>query len=132
VNSPSVSGASDGEQAEAGASRVRLGNVELDLGTYRVSIADRRPDLTYQEFELLRFLSRYPDQVVSFVALTRFLWGTAGQKEMRRLNVLVCRLRAKLAGSEPYLIETVRGRGYGLLSGAGGSPVAGGRKGGTA
>jgi len=96
--------------------RLNAGNIALDLSTYRVSVGARQANLSYQEFELLRFMAAAPDRVASFGALSSFLWGSQGQRENRRLNVLVCRLRSKLAGSAPYRLETVRGRGYGLIS----------------
>ena len=111
-------------------SRLSVGNIELDLSTFRVSVGAQPANLSYQEFEMLRYLAGFPDRVASFAALSSFLWGTQGQRENRRLNVLVCRLRSKLAESAPYRLETVRGRGYGLLSHNGSEPVQG-RKGGA-
>jgi DNA-binding response OmpR family regulator len=111
--------------------RLSIGNIELDLSTFRVSVGTRPANLSYQEFEMLRYLAGFPDRVASFAALSGFLWGTQGQKENRRLNVLVCRLRGKLADSAPYRLETVRGRGYGLLSHSNRSEPGQGRKGGA-
>ena len=106
-----------------------FGNVSVDLATYQVSV-DRRPaNLTYQEFELLRHLVDFRDRVVSFDVLSGLLWGSTGAKESRRLNVLVCRLRSKLRNSTPYRLETVRGRGYGLLGSTGGGGAAQGSEG---
>jgi DNA-binding response OmpR family regulator len=101
---------------ETALKRLSVGNIELDLSTFRVSVGTRPANLSYQEFEMLNYLAGVPDRVASFSALSNFLWGTEGQKENRRLNVLVCRLRSKLTESAPYRLETVRGRGYGLLS----------------
>ena len=112
-------------------SSVTVGNIELDLSTYRVSVGSRPASLSYQEFELLRLLASSPDRVASFAALSGFLWGTEGLRENRRLNVLVCRLRTKLSGSAPYRLETVRGRGYGLLSQSLGGEPGQGREGGA-
>ena len=103
-----------------------LGNIELDLSAFRVSVGARPVNLSYQEFEMLSYLAGFPDRVASFSSLSNFLWGTQGQKENRRLNVLVCRLRSKLAESDPYRLETVRGRGYGLLNRNRGEPAQGG------
>lgn len=101
-----------------------LGNLSLNLWNYRAVVADLPVELTYQEFELLRLLARSADRIVSFDALTRGLWQTTGHRETRRLNVLAFRLRSKLAASHPYHIETVRGRGYGLVTAVGKEPVA--------
>jgi DNA-binding response OmpR family regulator len=105
----------DGEEGE-----LRLGNVSVDLATFQVIVGMRPARLTYQEFELLRYLADLRDRVVSFDVLSSLLWGSTGPRETRRLNVLVCRLRTKLRESFPYKLETVRGRGYGLLGPGGG------------
>ena len=110
---------------------LKLGNVSVDLATFKVTVGFRPANLTYQEFELLRYLVDFRDRVVSFDVLSGLLWGSTGPKETRRLNVLVCRLRSKLRNSFPYRLETVRGRGYGLLGGSGGGEPAQGREGGT-
>jgi DNA-binding response OmpR family regulator len=115
-NLPAAGARSTGFDPVVPAASLNAGNIALDLSTYRVSVGTRPANLSYQEFELLRFLAESPDRVASFGALSGFLCGSQGQKENRRLNVLVCRLRGKLAGSSPYKLETVRGRGYGLLS----------------
>jgi DNA-binding response OmpR family regulator len=122
---------SAGEESPAEPTSLTVGNIALDLGTYRVSVGSRPANLSYQEFELLRLLAASPDRVASFASLSDFLWGTEGQRENRRLNVLVCRLRSKLADSAPYRLETVRGRGYGLLSHSLRSQPGQGRKGGA-
>lgn len=113
----------DGERG-SGSGELRLGNVNVDLATFKVTVGTRPANLTYQEFELLRYLADFRDRVVSFDVLSGLLWGSTGPKETRRLNVLVCRLRSKLRNSFPYRLETVRGRGYGLLGG-GGEPAQG-------
>jgi DNA-binding response OmpR family regulator len=121
----------DEGSSDSQAGELQLGNVTVDLATFKVSVGPRPANLTYQEFELLRYLADFRDRVVSFDVLSGLLWGSTGPKETRRLNVLVCRLRSKLRNSFPYRLETVRGRGYGLLGAAGGGEPAQGRKGGA-
>jgi DNA-binding response OmpR family regulator len=95
---------------------ISLGNLEIDGRLFGVRIARRPVELSYYEYELIRVLSEQPDRVLSYVLLTNALWSATGRNETRRLQVLVHRLRAKLTGSQPYTIETVRGRGYGLVA----------------
>jgi DNA-binding response OmpR family regulator len=95
---------------------ISLGNLEVDKGLFSLRIANRPVELSYFEFELLRILSEQPDRILPYDTLTGGLWNVTGRNETRRLQVLVHRLRAKLIGSHPYNIETVRGRGYGLVS----------------
>ncbi|HEY7269940.1 MAG TPA: winged helix-turn-helix domain-containing protein [Dehalococcoidia bacterium] len=94
---------------------IKMGNLELNVANYRVNVGGRAVDLTYHEFDLLSLLAAQPDRIVAFRDLTQALWSSQGYKELRRLNVLAFRLRAKLRESQPYRLETVRGRGYGLV-----------------
>ncbi len=101
--------------AETDVRIVSLGNLALNLGSYRASVDGESVELTYHEFELLRLLFARSDQIVPYEALAEAIWRSSGRGAVRHLNVVVHRLRAKIAGSWPYTIETVRGRGYGLL-----------------
>lgn len=94
---------------------IELGNLLLNAGNYRVTVGGEPVELTYHEFDLLLILASNADRVIDFGAITQALWKSQGHKDARRLNVLAFRLRAKLAGCEPYHIETVRGRGYGFV-----------------
>ena len=93
----------------------KLGNLSLNLNTYRVLVGSRVANLTFHELDLLRIFFDQPDKVLPYNDITSMIWGNTHSATLRHLNVLVHRLRAKLAGSAPYVIETVRGRGYGLL-----------------
>ena len=95
---------------------LQAGNLVLNFATYGVTLNGVAIALTYQEFELLKLLVEQAGRIVSNELLTKAFWDESGRKEVRRLSVLVCRLRAKTAGSWPFRIETVRGRGYGLLA----------------
>src|SRR4051794_5478727 len=92
-----------------------LGNLSLNLDNYRVVVGAQVVDLTYSELELLHLFFTQPDRVIPYEELTRVLWANEERGSIRHLNVLVHRLRNKLVGSDTYVIETVRGRGYGLL-----------------
>ncbi|MPZ23837.1 MAG: hypothetical protein GEU28_09880 [Dehalococcoidia bacterium] len=105
----------DAVAREAGDAVLKAGNLVVDLESYRATVDGSPVDLTYQEFELLTLLLKQTGRVVTYDDLVRARWNAAGGREVRRLTVLVCRLRAKLARSWPYQIRTVRRRGYGLL-----------------
>ena len=100
--------------APTGVTVFSAGNVSVNLASYRATVADEPVELTYLEFELLRLFVSQRDHILPYEELARALWGSTGRSERRHLGVVVCRLRAKLAASWPYRIETVRGRGYGL------------------
>jgi DNA-binding response OmpR family regulator len=90
----------------------RLGPIALDTETYRVTASGRALDLTYKEFELLRFLAASPGRVYTRPALLREVWGYDFYGGTRTVDVHVRRLRAKLGPEHEHLIETVRGVGY--------------------
>jgi DNA-binding response OmpR family regulator len=91
---------------------IRLGPLMIDTESYRVT-ADGRPlDLTFKEFELLRFLASAPGRVSTRPSLLREVWGYDFYGGTRTVDVHVRRLRAKLGPEYEHLIETVRGVGY--------------------
>ena len=91
---------------------IRLGPLALDIDTYRVTAAGRPLDLTFKEFELLRFLASRPGRVFTRPALLREVWGYDFYGGTRTVDVHVRRLRAKLGPEHEHLVETVRGVGY--------------------
>jgi DNA-binding response OmpR family regulator len=93
-------------------STIRLGPMTLDADTYRVTVAGRPLDLTFKEFEVLRFLTAHAGRVFTRPTLLREVWGYDFYGGTRTVDVHVRRLRAKLGPEHEDLIETVRGVGY--------------------
>jgi len=91
---------------------IRLGRLQLSTETYQVSVDGRPLDLTYKEFELLRFLASRAGRVFTRAALLREVWGYDFYGGTRTVDVHIRRLRAKLGPEHEHLIETVRGVGY--------------------
>ena len=91
---------------------IRLGPLAIDADTYRVTASGRALDLTYKEFELLRFLAARSGRVFTRPALLREVWGYDFYGGTRTVDVHVRRLRAKLGPEHEHVIETVRGVGY--------------------
>jgi len=91
---------------------VPLGGLRIDTDAYRVTAAGRPLDLTFKEFELLRFLATHPGRVFTRPALLREVWGYDFYGGTRTVDVHVRRLRAKLGPEHEHLIETVRSVGY--------------------
>ncbi len=85
----------------------------IDLGTYTAKINGRALDLTFKEFELLRYLNDNPSQVFSREQLLSEVWGYDYFGGTRTVDVHIRRLRAKL-GEHEGLIGTVRNVGYRL------------------
>jgi DNA-binding response OmpR family regulator len=91
---------------------IRLGSLAIDTETYRVTAAGRPLDLTFKEFELLRFLAQHPGRVFTRPSLLREVWGYDFYGGTRTVDVHVRRLRAKLGPEHEHLIETIRSVGY--------------------
>jgi DNA-binding response OmpR family regulator len=99
-------------RGEEGESVVRLGPVAINTDSYQVTAGSRRLDLTFKEFELLRYLADHPGRVFSRAKLLQEVWGYDFFGGTRTVDVHVRRLRAKLGPEHEHLIETVRGVGY--------------------
>jgi len=91
---------------------LRLGELSIDTESYRVVAGGRQLDLTFKEFELLRFLVQRPGRVFTRSSLLREVWGYDYYGGTRTVDVHVRRLRAKLGPENETLIQTVRGVGY--------------------
>lgn len=96
----------------AGEAVLRLGPLAMNTETYQVVVAGRVLDLTYKEFELLRFLIQRPGRVCTRGQLLSEVWGYNFYGGTRTVDVHVRRLRAKLGPEHEGLIQTVRGVGY--------------------
>lgn len=99
-------------RGETGEAIVRLGPVAINIETYQVTTGGRALDLTFKEFELLRFLAEHPGRVFSRAKLLQEVWGYDFYGGTRTVDVHVRRLRSKLGPEHEQLIETVRGVGY--------------------
>ena len=84
----------------------------LNLETYQASVAGRPLDLTYMEYELLKFLAQNPVRVFTREMLLSRVWGYEYYGGARTVDVHVRRLRAKLGEEHADLIQTVRSVGY--------------------
>jgi DNA-binding response OmpR family regulator len=91
---------------------VRFEDLELNTGTYQATIAGRPVDLTYMEYELLRFLVENMNRVWSREQLLSRVWGYDYFGGSRTVDVHVRRLRAKLGEERASWITTVRSVGY--------------------
>jgi DNA-binding response OmpR family regulator len=91
---------------------IRSGEVSVDDATYTARLGGRPLDLTFKEFELLRYLAERRGRVSTRPTLLREVWGYDFYGGTRTVDVHVRRLRAKLGPGHEHLIETVRGVGY--------------------
>jgi DNA-binding response OmpR family regulator len=92
-------------------SKIQASGVTIDEASYSAKVHGRSLDLTFKEFELLRFLATHPSRVFTREQLLSEVWGYDYFGGTRTVDVHVRRLRAKLGDSES-LIGTVRNVGY--------------------
>jgi two-component system response regulator VicR len=93
---------------------IRLGDLELDLKSYVVRKKGKPLDLTFREYELIKYLSTQAGQVFTREKLLEEVWGYEYYGDIRTVDVTVRRLREKVEDdpSNPTYIITKRGVGY--------------------
>ena len=91
---------------------IRSGDVTIDEATYQAKLGNRPLDLTFKEFELLKYLAQHPGRVFTRAQLLQEVWGYDYFGGTRTVDVHVRRLRAKLGPERESLIGTVRNVGY--------------------
>nr|WP_228488838.1 response regulator transcription factor [Raineyella fluvialis] len=98
---------------------ISAGSVTIDEASYAASVNGQPLDLTYTEFELLKYLLQHPGRVFSREQLLADVWGYDYFGGTRTVDVHVRRLRAKLGPEYEGIIGTVRNVGYRLVPEAG-------------
>ncbi len=92
--------------------RLEIGELTIDETTYSARLSGTALDLTYKEFELLKFLAQHPGRVFTRSHLVQEVWGYDYFGGTRTVDVHVRRLRAKLGVEFEAMIGTVRNVGY--------------------
>jgi DNA-binding response OmpR family regulator len=92
--------------------RLEIGELTIDESTYTARLSGNALDLTYKEFELLKFLAMHPGRVFTRSHLVQEVWGYDYFGGTRTVDVHVRRLRAKLGSEHEAMIGTVRNVGY--------------------
>lgn len=91
---------------------IRFGDLSIDLVRYEVTLAGKRVELTFKEYQLLKFLASHPGRVFTREALLAQLWDYDYFGGERTVDVHIRRLRSKIEDQAHTFIETVRGVGY--------------------
>ncbi|QTE29219.1 winged helix-turn-helix transcriptional regulator [Pengzhenrongella sicca] len=97
---------------ESGPQEISAGELTIDAGGYTARLRGRPLDLTYKEFELIKYLVQHPGRVFTRAQLLQEVWGYDYYGGTRTVDVHVRRLRAKLGPEHEQLIGTVRNVGY--------------------
>ncbi len=92
---------------------LRCGELVIDLANYKVTVAGQPVELTYKEYELLRFLMSNPAKVFTREQLLNRVWGYDYFGGARTVDVHIRRLRSKIElRPGDIFIDTVRNVGY--------------------
>jgi len=100
------------ENGEDEVTVIRSGGVVIEEASYTAKLDGRLLDLTFKEFELLKYLAQHPGRVFTRHQLLQEVWGYDYFGGTRTVDVHVRRLRAKLGPEHEALIGTVRNVGY--------------------
>ncbi|GAA2814781.1 response regulator transcription factor [Saccharopolyspora taberi] len=100
--------------AEGGgdADALSVGDLVIEESTYTARLKGRALELTYKEFELLKYLAQHAGRVFTRAQLLQEVWGYDFFGGTRTVDVHVRRLRAKLGPEYDSMIGTVRNVGY--------------------
>ena len=102
---------------------IRSGEVVIDEHSYTAKIKGRTLDLTFKEFELLKYLAQHPGRVFSRSQLLQEIWGYDYFGGTRTVDVHIRRLRSKLGPEFESVIDTVRNVGYRFSQNGSQTPV---------
>ena len=94
------------------AGEIRSGVVTIDESTYTARLKGNVLDLTFKEFELLKYLAQHPGRVFTRAQLLQEIWGYDYFGGTRTVDVHIRRLRSKLGPEFEAIIGTVRNVGY--------------------
>ena len=97
---------------EDGDRTIRAGDLAIGLSRYEVTQGGRRMELTFKEYELLKFFATNPGKVFSREHLLNAVWGYDYYGGTRTVDVHIRRLRSKIENGPLTFIDTVRNVGY--------------------
>ena len=98
--------------ADPTSGEIRSGEVVIDERSYTAKIRGNSLDLTFKEFELLKYLAQHPGRVFTRSQLLQEIWGYDYFGGTRTVDVHIRRLRSKLGPEFEAIIGTVRNVGY--------------------
>ncbi|MFH0771156.1 MAG: response regulator transcription factor [Candidatus Omnitrophota bacterium] len=91
---------------------IKIGDLVIDVARYEATLCGAKIEMTYKEYELLRFLAGNRGRVYSRDQLLDKIWGYDYYGGTRTVDVHIRRLRAKIEDEKHAFIETVRNVGY--------------------
>ena len=91
---------------------MELGELKINTLTYEVYVNNKKVNLTFKEYELLKFLASKPGQVFSRESLLHSVWNYDYYGGTRTVDVHIRRLRSKINDMQNQFIETIWNVGY--------------------
>ena len=95
---------------------IKIKEMILDMNSYEVAVKGKRINLTYKEYELLKFLVLNRGRVFTREVLLDRVWGYDNYAGTRTVDIHIQRLRTKLGEKSDTYIQTVRNVGYSFIS----------------
>ncbi|MDP2942801.1 MAG: response regulator transcription factor [Candidatus Omnitrophota bacterium] len=95
---------------------MKMGDLVIDVNRYEVLLNDSKVELTFKEYELLKFLASNKGRVYSRDQLLDKIWGYDYYGGTRTVDVHIRRLRSKIEDRKHTFIETVRNIGYKFIA----------------
>lgn len=107
------------QAGKSGEKPLKVGDLELNPATHRVTLGGQEVALKNREYELLMFLMAHPDRVFDRETLYEQVWGKEAMGDNATVAVHINRIREKIEAhpSDPQYIQTVRGAGYRFCAG---------------
>ena len=91
---------------------IKIGDLIIKLASYEVWMRNKKIDLTFKEYELLKYLASHRGRAFNRESLLNIIWGYDYYGGTRTVDVHVRRIRAKMGNEQEEYIKTVRGVGY--------------------
>ena len=88
----------------------------MNTATRQVTFRQQRLELTLKEFEILEYMMRHPDAVITRTMLEQHIWNQEFNGNTNLVDAHIKKLRRKLGTEGKKLIQTVRGSGYRLVT----------------
>ncbi len=110
--------------ADPTSGEIRAGDVVIDENSYTARLKGRPLDLTFKEFELLKYLAQHPGRVFTRAQLLQEIWDYDYFGGTRTVDVHIRRLRSKLGPEFESIIGTVRNVGYRFTRPTGGKEIS--------
>ncbi len=99
-------------QQETVSNKIQIGDLEIDLDQYKVTVAQQETELSPREFKLLNYLIENIDKTVTRIQILNAVWGITFDNHTNVVDVYISYLRNKIEKNGNKYIYTIKGVGY--------------------